>query len=386
MSALQGASKSSWAIVGAGISGLACANELLKFGISVTLFEKARGVSGRLATRQRKTEQGDDVEFDHGAQYFTARTPLFLSFVQELLGSGKVCHWSGKITAISSDHTLTVVHNPAQDGSLQTQDSVHSQNSPNIRYVGVPGNKFVGKALAEKLQLASTDSSSNTKLLLNTRITNLWRTENRKWNIVDSNERVYENFDGVVITTPSGQAAPLIQEHSQWLYERVASVKMEPCWTVMFSFDEPLPLPFDASFVNMDSSCFSWICRNSSKPQRPAKDSWVLHCSPSFSNKYLERSPEDKQFQHQLLHEFQTLVAPFLPESYQEIRPLFSDLHRWRYASVPKPLKDMSLFDKAARLGVCGDWVGGSRVEGAYMSGIHIADSIRRTLELPSSM
>ena len=70
-----------------------------------------------------------------------------------------MCHWSGKITAISSDHTLTVVHNPAQDGSLQTQDSVHSQNSPNIRYVGVPGNKFVGKALAEKLQLASTDSS-----------------------------------------------------------------------------------------------------------------------------------------------------------------------------------------------------------------------------------
>ena len=40
------------AIIGAGISGLACARQLVKSGVSVVVFDKGRGIGGRVATRR----------------------------------------------------------------------------------------------------------------------------------------------------------------------------------------------------------------------------------------------------------------------------------------------------------------------------------------------
>jgi len=65
------------AIIGAGISGLSCAQTLLQAGIEVRLFERARRVGGRCATR---LWQGHLV--DHGVQFFTAKST---EFKQELL-------------------------------------------------------------------------------------------------------------------------------------------------------------------------------------------------------------------------------------------------------------------------------------------------------------
>jgi predicted NAD/FAD-dependent oxidoreductase len=65
------------AVIGAGIAGLACAKELQLHGISVDVFEKSRGPSGRMSTRRTQ-----DWSADHGAQYFTARNPRFIEEVQ----------------------------------------------------------------------------------------------------------------------------------------------------------------------------------------------------------------------------------------------------------------------------------------------------------------
>ena len=40
------------AVIGAGIAGLACARELQSHGLSVDVFEKSRGPSGRMSTRK----------------------------------------------------------------------------------------------------------------------------------------------------------------------------------------------------------------------------------------------------------------------------------------------------------------------------------------------
>ena len=50
------------AIIGAGLSGLTAAHDL-KEHANVTLYEKSRGVGGRLATRR-----AEPFSFDHGAQ------------------------------------------------------------------------------------------------------------------------------------------------------------------------------------------------------------------------------------------------------------------------------------------------------------------------------
>ena len=59
-------------IVGAGMAGLACAEELTRLGHAVLLFDKGRGPGGRMSTRRIQTSAGE-AYFDHGAQYFTVR-------------------------------------------------------------------------------------------------------------------------------------------------------------------------------------------------------------------------------------------------------------------------------------------------------------------------
>ena len=59
------------AIVGTGMSGLACADGLGQ-NFEISLFDKSRGLSGRLSTRR-----GESHAFDHGAQYFRSETKLF---------------------------------------------------------------------------------------------------------------------------------------------------------------------------------------------------------------------------------------------------------------------------------------------------------------------
>jgi predicted NAD/FAD-dependent oxidoreductase len=59
-------------IVGAGLSGLVAANELQAAGVEVAVVDKARSPGGRLATRRI-----GGATLDHGAQFFTVRTPAF---------------------------------------------------------------------------------------------------------------------------------------------------------------------------------------------------------------------------------------------------------------------------------------------------------------------
>ena len=65
------------AVVGAGSSGLTCARTLADHGLPVTVFEKSRGVGGRMAMRCNDS----GAVFDHGAQYFTVRDERFQNCV-----------------------------------------------------------------------------------------------------------------------------------------------------------------------------------------------------------------------------------------------------------------------------------------------------------------
>ncbi|MFU8831791.1 MAG: FAD-dependent oxidoreductase [Wenzhouxiangella sp.] len=58
------------AIIGAGIAGLSAADRLREVGADCTVFEKSRGLGGRMATRRV-----NDLEFDHGAQYWLSLPP-----------------------------------------------------------------------------------------------------------------------------------------------------------------------------------------------------------------------------------------------------------------------------------------------------------------------
>ena len=80
-------------IIGAGISGLVAARRLDATGAEVVVVDKGRSVGGRLATRRIGT-----ATVDHGAQFFTVRSPAFRRQVDDWVERGLVTVWTNGFT------------------------------------------------------------------------------------------------------------------------------------------------------------------------------------------------------------------------------------------------------------------------------------------------
>ena len=76
------------AIIGAGMAGVTLANYLAPKH-KVTLFEKSRSVGGRMSVRRAQ-----DYSFDHGTQFFTAKTDEFKNFLCPLIEKEIIKSWN----------------------------------------------------------------------------------------------------------------------------------------------------------------------------------------------------------------------------------------------------------------------------------------------------
>jgi len=77
------------AVIGAGMAGLTVAKNLINKGFLVDIFDKGRGVGGRMSSR--RTQWG---YLDHGTQYFTVKNPLFQNYIAQ--NKENVKEWTGK--------------------------------------------------------------------------------------------------------------------------------------------------------------------------------------------------------------------------------------------------------------------------------------------------
>lgn len=82
------------AIIGAGVSGLTLARSLRQ-QYEVVVSERTREVGGRMSTYY-----SEPFSFDHGTQYFTARTRMFQNFLRTYMDSGVVRDWTGKVITL----------------------------------------------------------------------------------------------------------------------------------------------------------------------------------------------------------------------------------------------------------------------------------------------
>ena len=144
---------------------------------------------------------------------------------------------------------------------------------------------------------------------------------------------------------------------------------MRPCWSVMLSFSSRLEIEFDGAFVN--GGPLSWIARNNSKPGRGAEECWVLHASADWSTAHLEDEADDVG--PALTNEFWRLFGRGLSS------PSHVVSHRWRYAIPQNVLPTRYVFDDELRLGIAGDWCGGPRIEGAFLSGHALGNHLLET-------
>ena len=83
-------------IVGAGISGVACARVLAAAGIPVELVDRGRRVGGRMASRRHEGRPADI-----GASYFTVSDPAFEEVVARWAEAGLARGWTDTFGVVS---------------------------------------------------------------------------------------------------------------------------------------------------------------------------------------------------------------------------------------------------------------------------------------------
>ena len=117
-----------------------------------------------------------------------------------------------------------------------------------------------------------------------------------------------------------------------------------------------------------DEDVIGWAARNSSKPGRIGPESWVVQASPVWSRLHVEADPEwvTASLKEALSNMLDIPLPPVSGES----------CHRWRFARSGADGSG-ALFDRVHRVGLCGDWLIGPRVEAAWLSGKALAEQIR---------
>jgi renalase len=317
------------AVIGAGIAGLSCANTLEQLGFKVDIYEKSSGPSGRMSTRR-----GDGWSADHGAQYFTARSPELNKELNVWLGNNIVAEWQPKIKVLENN---------------LWRESIAKEK----RYVAVPNMNSLGKHLATKLSV-----QYKTTIHEISRQNNQWTLNSVEFGTLQ------KSYDHLVIAIPAPQATVLCSHLEDEIKQLTASANMDACWTMMAHFpNQPRVnhLEFDAAFINQ--GIISWLCRNTSKPGRSGLDYWTIQATPEWSNEWIEATPE--------------IVTEHLLMALKDIGFNCEDAqistHRWRYARGHVISEPKFYLSQDQQLSLCGDWLHGGRVEGAWLSGHHLA-------------
>lgn len=298
-------------------------------GAAVRLYDKGRGAGGRLATRRVA-----GLQFDHGAQYLTARGPGFAAAL-------------------------------AEAGAAPWGEATGGQPT---RWVGTPGMSALPRALAAGLDLRGGRHVGAIAGRPGAWVVHHWdATLVRPGRpLPDAAPEQDGPFDAVLVTLPPAQAAPLVAGPAPGLPPRLAPVRIAPCWTVLAAFGAALPLP---DSLRPAEGPIGWAARDSSKPGRDAgRECWVIQAAPGWSRTHLEA--EAAAIPPALLAALAGLAGAGLPV------PSYAAAHRWRYSLVEVPLGEPCLWDPAARIGLAGDWCLGGRAEAAFDSGTALAGAL----------
>jgi hypothetical protein len=321
-------------IVGAGLSGLLAARRLAEAGISAQVVDKGRSPGGRLATRRIGPGRAD-----HGAQFFTARSPEFLAHVNSWLTAGLVFVWSHGWSAGS-------LHAAPPDG--------------HPRYAARDGMNQIARHLAQGLDLR-----------LNTRLTALESASDGWLGRGEGGERFHAL--AVILTPPVPQSIDLLHNGGVRLsagdMAALQQVTYAPCLCGLFWIDGLLDLPVPG-VLQRPGHDFTWIADNQQKGISPQARLITAHASPAFSRSRWGESDS-------------AILADIQAEIQSHLRPggqvLESQLKRWKYALAETTHPDRILTAQGMPpLIFAGDGFGAPRVEGAALSGLAAAEQVAR--------
>lgn len=304
-----------------------CARTLTDRGYSVTVFEKEKTPGGRLAALRL-----NGIEFDHGCPYFYSQNKMLKEQVDDWIVKDAVRVWPARrVSFLQGD-----MHNVEDDQPL---------------YVGIPDMDQIARHLGAGLDVR-----------IDTIVSSVKRTQDR-WQLMAGGKR--EMFDIVVSAIPAEQTAELFKKVPS-ISEEAVKVRTQPVWSVTAGFDKTLNVDFD--IAHFSSRPVILATNSRSKPGRSRDECWVLQASTEWSEENVSTPPDE------VAH---NLLAVFFDEiGLQAIPAKHLHAHRWYYGTPQEPLYKDFLWDDRVTAGACGDWCHNGRFEGAFISGLRMAQTI----------
>lgn len=340
-------------VIGAGVSGLACARELTRAGRSVIVLDRARGVGGRCATR---TIHGQRV--DYGVHFLHGQNPHFLSILEEQLpaeGYSLVPGWPGRVReprlACQPDAYL------ARQRRLAVREGVSAL--PRVLALGLDvrlGTLVQWLTLADgRVEAVATDGAR-------------FRARH------------------VVVALAGPQAVRLLEPVSarlaggRDLVERLQSLPCLPCLAVVAGYDAATPAPAADIDYPFDTTILHSIAHDSAKRAAPGQRVLVLQARARYSEQHRDADPES--WTRDMVWEAGEILGAWAAA------PLWTYAHRWSWARVPPGICVAVApvwldAEPGGRVGLCGEgFMPPGGVEGAFLSGVDLA---RQLLQAPDA-
>lgn len=336
------------AVIGAGMAGAAAASTLKMAGLQVEVFDKGRAPGGRMSSKRQARQY-----LDLGAQYFTARTPLFKQQVEQWLARDVVTCWPadcykydlGRLSA-SEDSTPRFIGKPAMHAPVKSLLAGH------LLHLDCRINRL-------RYLKAST------------------ATEAAGWYLFDQHNKSFGPYRALILTLPPVQLQTLLATAFQPgepgygdIHQLIGQLQPQlllPCWAVNLQLAAPLQTRADAIFVKEGN--LSWLARQNSKAGRVnTTDNWLVHFSPQCSALHLRVEPE-------------SLIALAKAEMelifQQAITVTEAITHRWLYAQINPAITPVKPdYHAGLKLAIAGDWLLGGRIENAYLTGVAAAKEV----------
>ncbi|MBC2933688.1 FAD-dependent oxidoreductase [Nocardioides sp. zg-1228] len=307
-------------VVGAGLSGVACARELRSAGLDTTVVDRGRVPGGRMAARRLW-----DRPVDLGASYLTVSDPGFAAVVDDWAARGLAREWTDTLSVLG--------------------DGDPAETVGPMRWGAAHGLRSLVEDLARGLDVHRRDVTT-----------------------LDEADAA----DAVVLAMPDPQARRLVGDHPvaealtrEW--EPVVAVAAR--W-LRRTWDDASPGGrFEGAFVNGDPDV-GWIADDG---RRRGDDAPVLvaHSTPERAARHLD---DPAAAAPAVVGAVRRLVGAAEPDDVH--------VHRWTFARpVGRRDDPFALVEGARLVGVCGDgWGQRPRVEAAWLSGVRLGRALAERL------
>ena len=224
------------AIIGAGFSGCNLYNNLKEKYENITIFEKSRGVGGRISTKYV-----NDKFIDHGTSSIIPITDDLKFFCLDL----------------------------AKNGILKAKYD---------EFIPKTGINEICKFLIDEKNLVI-----NTKII---KAENL----NNKWILEDENNKVYDDFDLLFITIPAPQILEIQIELPNDFKEKLSNIKYNSIFSMILYSNDGIKLNENKLYENSD---IENIVNNSKKYGYKDFSSYIIHSSKEFANSINHKTKEE---------------------------------------------------------------------------------------------